>query len=50
MEVMHRGRLADGAHASSALGVDATASTATIIDRLYRWETVVRVPSQQAVA
>jgi UDP-glucose 4-epimerase len=50
MEVMHRGRLADGSHANEALGVNATNSAATIVDRLYKWESVVRVTSPRAVA
>jgi UDP-glucose 4-epimerase len=50
MEVMHRGRLADGSHAASALGVVPTTSAAAVIDRLYKWETVVRIPSREAVA
>jgi UDP-glucose 4-epimerase len=50
MEVMHRGRLADGSHAADVLGLLPSTSTATVIDRLYRWETVVRVEPQRAVA
>jgi UDP-glucose 4-epimerase len=50
MEVMHRGRLADGSHAMDALGVTTTSSAATIVDRLYKWPTVIRVPAAKAVA
>jgi hypothetical protein len=50
MEVMHRGRLADGSRAASALGLVPTTSAAAVIDRLYKWETVVRIPSREAVA
>lgn len=44
LEVLHRGRLADGSFAAEALGVTPTHSTPEIIDRLYAWESVVRVP------
>jgi UDP-glucose 4-epimerase len=50
MEVMHRGRLADGSHAGDVLGVMPASSTASVVDRLYKWPTVVRVPAQRAVA
>lgn len=51
MEVMHRGRLADGSLAIDALGITPVVSTAAVIDGLYAWPTVVRVPkSMMAVA
>ncbi len=49
MEVVHRGRLADGSHAAEVLGVVAASTTPEVIDRLYAWETVVRVPRPIAV-
>lgn len=43
MEVLHRGRLADGTAAAELLGVAPAASTPEVIDRLFAWESVVRV-------
>jgi nucleoside-diphosphate-sugar epimerase len=45
LEVLHRGRLADGSRARELLGVTPTTSTPDVIDRLYAWESVVRVPA-----
>ncbi len=45
LEVLHRGRLADGSRAHELLGVAPRVSTPEVIDRLYAWESVVRVPS-----
>ncbi|MCE9621783.1 MAG: NAD-dependent epimerase/dehydratase family protein [Actinomycetia bacterium] len=51
IEVMHRGRLADGSRAIEVLGSTPANSTAQVIDHLYAWESVVRVGSvSQAVA
>ena len=51
IEVMHRGRLADGARAVDVLGGGPANSTPQVIDHLYAWESVVRVGSiDQAVA
>lgn len=44
VEVMHRGRLADGSLACDVLGVTPASTTPEVIDHLYRWEGVVRVP------
>ena len=49
MEVVHRGRLADGSYAAESLGFIPASTTPEIIDRLYAWETVVRVPRPAAV-
>jgi UDP-glucose 4-epimerase len=43
MEVLHRGRLADGSRAIEVLGVAPTVSTPEVIDRLFAWESVVRI-------
>lgn len=48
VEVMHRGRLADGSAAEQLLGVSPSTTTPEVIDRLYRWASIVRVPSPQA--
>lgn len=51
IEVMHRGRLADGSRAIEVLGAGPTYSTPEVIDHLYAWESVVRIGSvNQAVA
>jgi UDP-glucose 4-epimerase len=51
VELMHRGRLADGAKASELLGFTPALSTPEVIDHLYAWESVVRIGSiNEAVA
>ncbi len=51
VELMHRGRLADGAKALEVLGFSPALSTPEVIDHLYAWESVVRIGSiQEAVA
>jgi UDP-glucose 4-epimerase len=45
IEVMHRGRLADGARAVEVLGAAHGFSTPEVIDHLYAWESVVRIGS-----
>lgn len=51
VEVMHRGRLADGSRALEVLGFSPANSTSQVIDHLYAWESVVRVGSiNEAVA
>lgn len=44
LELMHRGRLADGRLALDVLGVAPARTTTEIIDGLYAWPSVVRVP------
>jgi UDP-glucose 4-epimerase len=44
IELMHRGRLADGSSAHDVLGLSPTQSTAEMIDSLYAWPSVVRIP------
>jgi len=48
MELIHRGRLADGARLTLALGIAPSATTQEVIDRLFKWEAIVRVPASQA--
>jgi UDP-glucose 4-epimerase len=48
VEVLHRGRLADGSFCAEALGWTPSASTSEIIDMLYAWPSIVRVPPQVA--
>ncbi|MGB8859596.1 MAG: NAD-dependent epimerase/dehydratase family protein [Ilumatobacteraceae bacterium] len=51
VELMHRGRLADGAKALDVLGFTPALSTPEVIDHLYAWESVVRIGSiSEAVA
>jgi len=47
MEVLHRGRLADGSRAAEVLGVSPARSTPEVIDRLFAWESVVRITKSQ---
>jgi UDP-glucose 4-epimerase len=50
VELMHRGRLADGAKASEVLGFSPRLSTPEVIDHLYAWESVVRIGRIREVA
>jgi UDP-glucose 4-epimerase len=50
LEVMHRGRLAAGWRSEELLGVSPVTDVAGVIDRLYRWESVVRRPARLQVA
>ena len=50
VELMHRGRLADGAKAIEALGFAPRLTTPEVIDHLYAWESVVRIGSIREVA
>jgi UDP-glucose 4-epimerase len=51
IELMHRGRLADGSKAKAVLGFEPRLSTPEVIDHLYAWESVVRIGSiHEAVA
>jgi UDP-glucose 4-epimerase len=50
LELMHRGRLADGGRAMEVLGVAPTNTTSEVIDKLYSWPSVVHTPARVAVA
>ena len=50
IETLHRGRLADNSRMGELLGFTAAATTMDVIDRLYAWPTVVRIPARRAVA
>jgi UDP-glucose 4-epimerase len=50
VETMHRGRLADNSRMAELLGFTPAATTMDVVDRLYRWPTVVRTPARRAVA
>lgn len=43
VELLHRGRLADGSRADELLGLSPRLTTPEVIDHLYSWESVVRV-------
>jgi UDP-glucose 4-epimerase len=49
-EVLHRGRLADNGRMRELLGVQPETSTIDVIDRLYRWPSVIRQPARLQVA
>ena len=48
MELIHRGRLADGNRLTEVLKVTNRVSTPDVIDRLYKWEAIVRIPAKDA--
>ena len=50
LETLHRGRLADNSRMGELLGFTPAVTTMDVIDRLYAWPTVVRIPARQAVA
>jgi UDP-glucose 4-epimerase len=50
VELMHRGRLADGAMAREVLGFEAQRTTPEVLDQLFAWPSVVRVGSIREVA
>ena len=50
VELMHRGRLADGSKAKEALGIEMRRSTPEVIDQLFAWPSVVRVGAIREVA
>ena len=49
VELMHRGRLADGSRMRELLGIAPLATTPEVIDRLYAWEDVVRIVPDRSV-
>jgi UDP-glucose 4-epimerase len=48
MELIHRGRLADGARLRTTLGVRPQVTTQEVIDRLFSWDAIVRIPARPA--
>jgi UDP-glucose 4-epimerase len=48
MELIHRGRLADGARLRTTLGVGPQVTTQEVIDRLFSWDAIVRIPARPA--
>jgi UDP-glucose 4-epimerase len=50
VEMMHRGRLADGSRSADVLRFAPVTSTSQIIDKLYSWPSVIHRPAREAVA
>ena|SRR5829696_1372260 len=50
VETLHRGRLADNSRMAELLGFRAAATTVDVIDQLYAWPSVIRIPPRRAVA
>lgn len=50
MEALHRGRLASNGRMAELLGFTSPSTTTQVIDALYAWPSVVRVPAREAVA
>lgn len=50
VELLHRGRLADGSRAREVLQLAPGTSTTDVVDRLYSWPSVVHVPARRQVA
>ncbi|MFT3851660.1 MAG: NAD-dependent epimerase/dehydratase family protein [Ilumatobacteraceae bacterium] len=50
VELMHRGRLADGSRQRELLGIEPLSTTPEVIDRLHAWEDVVRIVPDRSVA
>ena len=48
MELIHRGRLADGGRLRTTLGVGPPVTTQEVIDRLFSWDAIVRIPARPA--
>jgi UDP-glucose 4-epimerase len=50
IETLHRGRLADNSRMEELVGFRPAATTVEVIDKLYHWPTVVRVPPRREAA
>ena len=48
MELIHRGRLADGSRLAGTLGITPQVTTKEAIDRLFQWEAIVRIAPTKA--
>jgi UDP-glucose 4-epimerase len=49
-ELMHRGRLADNSRMGELLGIAPISTTSDVIDHLYDWPDVIRIPAKVQVA
>jgi UDP-glucose 4-epimerase len=50
VETFHRGRLADNSRMGELLGFTPAATTTEVVDKLYAWPSVIRVPPRRSVA
>jgi UDP-glucose 4-epimerase len=50
VEMFHRGRLADNSRMGELLGFTPAATTIDVVDKLYAWPSVIRVPPRKVVA
>jgi UDP-glucose 4-epimerase len=50
VETLQRGRLADNSRMGELLGFQASNTTIDVIDKLYAWPSVIRVPAREAAA
>ena len=50
IETLHRGRLADNSRMNELLGFRPAMTTMDVVEKLYAWPTVVRIPARKAVA
>jgi UDP-glucose 4-epimerase len=50
VELLHRGRLADPSNARELIGVTPTTTTGDVIDQVYSWPSILRVPASEQVA
>jgi UDP-glucose 4-epimerase len=50
VEMFHRGRLADNSRMGELLGFTPTATTIDVVDKLYAWPSVIRVPARVPAA
>jgi UDP-glucose 4-epimerase len=50
LEMLHRGRLADPTRAREVLGIAPAVSTSDVVDQIYSWPSILRVPARRQVA
>lgn len=50
LELLHRGRLADPSRARELLGITPAIPTAEVVDQVYGWPSILRVPARRQVA
>jgi UDP-glucose 4-epimerase len=50
VETFHRGRLADNSRMSELLGFTPATTTVEVVDKLYAWPSVIRVPPKRKAA
>ena len=50
VETFHRGRLADNSRMGELLGFTPATTTVEVVDKLYAWPSVIRVPPKRSVA